>query len=144
MTTFLETSCLPHHNILGIQTFKEFEIFLFSSEINYHKSDNTGELLMFQHDINSRCTSIASFPGLPHFHSSVCVQYNARKRKSAKNREGLGNTYHVNEIRWTQGGRRGGGVRSHEITYYMVLDFIIERSIARQDPRRSQDHEYSA
>ena len=46
----------------------------------------------------------------------------------------------------TSGGREvdvgGGGVRTqiHEI---MVLDFIIERSIARQDPRRSQDHEYS-
>jgi len=29
-----------------------------------------------------------------------------------------GNTYHVNDVRWTRGGRRGGGVRTriHEIT----------------------------
>ena len=33
---------------------------------------------------------LASFPGLPHFRSSVCVQYNTRKQKSVKNREGLG------------------------------------------------------
>ena len=50
------------------------------------------------------------------------------------------NTYHVNDVRWTQGGRRGGGVRIRN----NVLDFIIERFTARQDPRRSQDHEYSA
>jgi len=33
---------------------------------------------------------VASFPGLPRFFcSSVCVQYNTRKRKSVKNGEGL-------------------------------------------------------
>ena len=32
---------------------------------------------------------LASFPGLPRFSSSVCVQYNTRKRKSTKNGEGL-------------------------------------------------------
>ena len=32
---------------------------------------------------------LASFPGLPRFSSSVCVQYNTRKLKSAKNGEGL-------------------------------------------------------
>ena len=48
--------------------------------------------------------SIASFPGLPCFSSSVCVQYNARKRKSAKNGEGL-----VSFITWvTSGGHDGG------------------------------------
>ena len=34
-------------------------------------------------------SELASFPGLPRFSSSVCVQYNTRKRKSAKNGEGL-------------------------------------------------------
>ena len=34
-------------------------------------------------------TSVASFPDLPRFNFSVCVQYNTRKRKSAKNGEGL-------------------------------------------------------
>ena len=33
--------------------------------------------------------ALASFPGLPRFSSSVYVQYNTRKRKSAKNGEGL-------------------------------------------------------
>ena len=33
--------------------------------------------------------NVASFPGLPRFSSSVCVQYNTRKWKSAKNGEGL-------------------------------------------------------
>jgi len=51
------------------------------------------------------CTSalmLASFPGLPRFFcSSVFVQYNTRKRKSAKNGEGLGTP-----IMWmTSGGR---------------------------------------
>ena len=33
----------------------------------------------------SDSSDLASFPGLPHFRSSVCVQYNTRKRKSTKN-----------------------------------------------------------
>ena len=37
--------------------------------------------------IRSRC--IASFPGLPHFSSLVCVQFNTQKWKSKKNGEGL-------------------------------------------------------
>jgi len=28
-----------------------------------------------------------------------------------------GNTYHVNDVRWTRGGRRRGGVHTQEITY---------------------------
>ena len=34
--------------------------------------------------------SVASFPGLHRFFSSVCVQYNTQKRKSVKNGVGLG------------------------------------------------------
>ena len=33
--------------------------------------------------------AVASFPGLPRFSFSVCVQYNTRKQKSAKNGDGL-------------------------------------------------------
>ena len=47
---------------------------------------------------------LASFLGLPRFHSSVCIQYNTQKRKSSEKRRMPGNTYHVNDIRWTQGG----------------------------------------
>ena len=32
---------------------------------------------------------VASFPGLPRFRSSVCIQYNTRRQKSVKNGEGL-------------------------------------------------------
>ena len=40
--------------------------------------------------LNTNAQSVASFPGLPCFSSSVCVQYNTWKQKSAKNGEGLG------------------------------------------------------
>ena len=46
----------------------------------------------------------------------------------------------------TSGGREVDVGGEGSALKYMnnVLDFIIERSIARQDSRRSQDHEYSA
>ena len=60
---------------------------------------------------------IASFPGLPHFSSSVCNQYNTRKRKSAKKRGRPGLIHHVSDVRWTRGGRdndiRGRGPTAH-------------------------------
>ena len=81
---------------------------------------------------------VASFPGLLHFCSSVCVQYNMWMRKSRENCGRPRNTYHVNDIRWTQGGRRWG-LHSNN-----VLDFIIERFVTWPDPRCSQDREHSA
>ena len=51
---------------------------------------------------------LASFPGLPVFCSSVCVQYNTWKRKSAKNGEGLGTL-----ITWMTSG--GGEVDVGEV-----------------------------
>ena len=44
----------------------------------------------------------------PFFCSSVFVQYNTRKRCEKRGRPG--NTYHVNDVWWTRGGRMGGGV----------------------------------
>ena len=44
----------------------------------------------------------------PFFCSSVCVQYNTRMLKSDEKRGRPGNTYHVNDVRWTQGGHGGG------------------------------------
>ena len=79
--------------------------------------------------------NIASFAGLPRF------LFFTRKWKSAKNGEVLGTP-----TTWlTSGGRKVdvGGRGQHSNTWNNVLDFIIERSTARQDPRRSQDHEYS-
>ena len=71
------------------------------------------DLLWCTSYIGSR--NIASFPGLPRFRSSVCVQYNARQRKSAKKKWGRpGNTYHVNDVRWTRGGRGGGAVPDYK------------------------------
>ena len=60
-----------------------------------------------------------------------------------KTGEGHGNSYHVNDVRWTRDGHRGGRGRTR-IHENNVLDFIIEHSTARQDPRCSQDHKYSA
>ena len=71
-------------------------------------------------------TELSLVPRPPCFFSSlVCVQYNTRKRKSAKNREGLGIP-----ITWmTSGGRRGGeGPHSNTWTNY----FIIERALYHQ------------
>ena len=51
-------------------------------------------------------TCLDSFPGLPHFRSSVCGQYNTRRRKSAKNGEGL-----VSFITWVMSGGRKNDIR---------------------------------
>ena len=59
---------------------------------------------------------LASFPGIPHFSSSVCVQYNTRKWKSVKNGKGLGSF--ITSV--TSGGRdndvRGRGPTAHSKT----------------------------
>ena len=44
----------------------------------------------------------ASLPGLPHsFGSSVCVDNNARMRKSGEERGRSGIVHHVSDVRWT-------------------------------------------
>ena len=53
----------------------------------------------------NRSDIVASFPGLPCFSSSVCVQHNTQKWKSGEKRWRPGSTYHVT---WTWGGCRGG------------------------------------
>ena len=69
---------------------------------------------------------LALFLGLLCFYPLVCVQYNTRMRKSSEKRRRPGNTYHVNDMRWTRGGREvdvgGEGyafkrIQIHEITY---------------------------
>ena len=50
--------------------------------------------------------SVALFPGLLCFFSSVCILCNTQKWKST---EKSWNTYHVNDVRCTQGGCRLGG-----------------------------------
>ena len=54
---------------------------------------------------------VSLFPGLPHFRSSVCVQYNTRRRKSTKNREGL-----VSSITWVTSGGCDNDVRGRGLT----------------------------
>ena len=55
-------------------------------------------------------------------------------------KESLGNTYHVNDVRWTPSGHRGEGSHSN-----IGLDFMIELFVAKPDPQTfTQDHEYSA
>ena len=53
---------------------------------------------------------LALFPGLLRFYPLVCVQYNTWKWKSGEKQRRPGNTYRVNGVRWTRGGRRGRGV----------------------------------
>ena len=48
---------------------------------------------------------LTSFPGLTHVLLFVC-----NTRKSGKKQGRSGNTYHMNGIRWTRGGRRRGGI----------------------------------
>jgi len=54
---------------------------------------------------------VASFPGLPRFlfFGLRSVQYTEVEEREKRGRSG--NTYHVNDVRWTRGGRRGGGAR---------------------------------
>ena len=88
---------------------------------------------------NALCTHVlVSLPGLlPFFCSSVCIQYNIRKWKSSEKE--LGNTYHVNDVWWTQGGHRERRVHIQ----INVLDFIIECSNDSQEPKHSRDRQYS-
>ena len=47
---------------------------------------------------------IASFPGLPRFFcSSICVDDNARMRKSGEERERPSIIHHVSDVRWDGG-----------------------------------------
>ena len=65
------------------------------------------------------------------------VYYTEAEEREKRGRPG--NTYHVNDVWWTRGGRRGGrGPRSNN-----VLNFIIERSNDSQDSWGSQDWQYS-
>ena len=59
----------------------------------------------------------------PHLFSLVCVQYNTQKLKSGEKWGRPGNTYHVNDVRWTGGGQRGEMVHTHANN---MLDFIIQ------------------
>ena len=55
--------------------------------------------------------TLASFPGLPRFlfFGLRSVEYTEAEEREKRGRPG--NTYHVNDVRWTRGGRRGGGAR---------------------------------
>ena len=72
-------------------------------------------------------TGVASFPDLLLLFFSL----HTWKQKSGEKQGRPGNTYHVNEVGWMQGGRRG---KRSAFKYTCILDFIIECSIARQDP----------
>ena len=51
---------------------------------------------------------LASFPGLPRsFCSSVCIENNARMRKSGEERGRPGVIHHMSDVRWMRGGRKG-------------------------------------
>ena len=84
-----------------------------------------------------RC--IASFPGLPHFALQFVVSITQRSGRAMKNRDALEHLPHERcqvDTRWTWSRREGPHLSN-------VLDFIIEFSVAWQDPIHSQYHEYS-
>ena len=82
--------------------------------------------------------SAASFQASPFFGLQVSFSIiHGSGRAQIRGRPG--NTYHVNDVRWMRGGRRGEGPHSNNI-----LDFTIEHSNDSQDSWSSQDRQYSA
>ena len=129
---FHETMC-DSHMTLHLVTWQSHDI------PNHTKTETTCSHLVMDKSMGN----LTSFPGLHIFYLSVCIQYNTRKRKSDVKRGRPGNTYHMNDVRWTSGGRKvdmggEGGMSPHPNN---TLDFIIERPVARQDPRHPQDCE---
>ena len=60
---------------------------------------------------------LASFPGLPclfFFVLRFAFSIIHGSGRAAKNGEGLGTLYHMNDVRWTRGGRRGGAVPDYK------------------------------
>ena len=68
-----------------------------------------GMIVLWLFTIWSYWYHLALFPGLPYFGSSVYIQYNTWKRKSGEKHGRPGNTYHVNDIRWTEVDTGGEG-----------------------------------
>ena len=44
----------------------------------------------------------------PFFFFSVCIQHNTQSAEEREKRGRPGNTYHMNDVWWMRGGRRGG------------------------------------
>ena len=60
----------------------------------------------------SRMESLASVPGLPHFDLLFAFTIIHGIGRSMKLKWGRpGSIHHVNDVRWTRGGRRGGGAQ---------------------------------
>ena len=78
---------------------------------------------------------LASFPGLPCFCSSFAFSIIHRSRRMVEAWKHLWREWHQVDVRWTLG---GGGPHSNN-----VPDSTIEHFIARWDPKRSLDWEYS-
>ena len=72
------------------------------------------------------CTyKLASFPGLPRFCSSVCVQYNTQKQKSGQVWGRPGNTYHT---MWNQCGHMKGSSRVQICTINLKASFFTSQA----------------
>ena len=59
-----------------------------------------------------RMAASSLVPRPPPFLPSVCVHNNTRERKTSEKRGRPGSIHHVNDVRWTRGGHRGGGADS--------------------------------
>ena len=70
---------------------------------NFHLPANS---VMFMFTFQLRATLVSS-PGLLHFWSRLVYSIIHKSGRVGRH----GNTYHVNDVRWTRGGRRGEGRR---------------------------------
>ena len=74
------------------------------------------------------CTrDLASSPGLPRFlFFGFRLLYTEAEEREKRGRPG--NTYHVNDVWWTRGGRRGGGGRCPSINSCAIASFLPVKS----------------
>ena len=64
---------------------------------------------------------LVSFLGFPRFCSSVCTQYNTRKQIEKWQKQGRpGNTYDLNDVRWTWSGHMKGSARLQVCTWESI------------------------
>ena len=80
---------------------------------------NTRNLTLIQY-FDMLYNHLASFPGLPRFSSSVCVQYNTRKRKSATPFLAL---FHFRVLYWTQTEELKRGRPGHNKDQSLVREY---------------------
>ena len=91
-------------NTVSMTTGDSLPSFLESQSIPNVLSDSE----QLSHHSKSFMIALSLISRTPLFCSLVCVQYNTQKWRNTEKWGRPGNTYHVNDIRWRWGWRRGG------------------------------------